>query len=247
MKSLTCLLCVLSLCPLLYAGSVAVSNDEWLFSDDAINMGQDAQFAHNMANWLTGGSGNILILSDNFGLTGTGLHNLLTGDGYSVTVTSTQPKDLSPYTSVWVGGMPIDNLPALTSYVSNGGNVFLEAGTNFPGYAAGEAAYWAPFLNVFGLGLAGVYNNLGPGVFDVSAFKNQPPYGPALFKSVDGLFIYTGNDAVDLHTNNGVQVFYDANGNGLYAAVRTAVPEPASILLAFSGLTIFGFRFSFRR
>jgi hypothetical protein len=121
---------LLTLAPPLRADGIVVSNDEWMFTNQRIGTDNDAQFATDIAGWLTGGSGNILILSNNFGLEDTGLSGLLTTLGYGVTVTSTAPASLAGYAAVFVGG------------------------------AADEAAAWNPFLNAFGLGLATSYNGV---------------------------------------------------------------------------------------
>lgn len=229
------LLFALTFTTLSYAGSIVVSNDEWLWSDNVIAQGSDSQFATNVAGWLTGGSGNILILSNNFGLTGTMLYTQLTGLGYSVTVTTTIPHSLAGYSAVYVGGYAVPT-SLLTSYVTGGGNVFLEAGTGDFGGAAGEAAQWNPFLNNFGLGLAPVYNGYCSLVGGMSGFQTQAPYGPALFNGVSSLFICGGNDVVPFGSNPNTQLWY-LNSDGLYGAWKSsqATPEPSSMLLFGTG------------
>lgn len=233
------LLC-LCLTPLLSAGTIVVSNDEWMFTDSQIGTNNDVQFAKNLASFVVGGvSGNILILSSNFGLTGGTFNTLLATQGYTVTQTGTTPGSFAGYNAVFLAanvGNDANLNAQLTSYVNAGGNVFLEAGTGCCGGAGGEAGYWNPFLNSFGMSLANAYNNVCCNI-DVSAFKTQPPYGAALFTGVDSVYMNNGNDVSITGSGTGVQIFADANGNGLFGAYQSsAVPEPSSLMLLGSGL-----------
>lgn len=232
--------------PALHAESLMVSNDEWMWSDSAFGRDNDQQFARNVASWLTGGSGNILILSSNFGLDNSSLPSYLSSLGYGVTVTTTVPGSFSGYQAVYVAGdSPSISDAMLLSYVNGGGNVLLEAGTGCCGGAAGEASQWNPLLTPFGLALAPIYNGIG-GDINVASFQTQPPYGPALFGGVNTVFIDNGNNVLNLGTDSSVEVFNDSNGNGLYGAWRaSSVPEPSSLLLLLleSGLTSVGLLF----
>lgn len=225
---------LLQLTPSLRAESIFVSNDEWMFGNCCLALNNDAQFASNIANWLTGGSGTILIASNNFGLGGSGLESELQGLGYTV-VENANPVSLAGYDAVFVGGSAVDNT-MLTDYVNGGGNVFVEAGTGCCGGAPGEAGTWNPFLNAFGMNLATNYNNVGLNV-DVSAFQSQGPYGSALFSGVNTVYINNGNNVSMEGVAPNVQIFSDANGNGLYGAWQGSVPEPSS-LMGFVGLLL---------
>jgi hypothetical protein len=209
--------------PSAMAERILVFNDEWIFADtyrgspvDTIHYADDAQFAKNSISWLTGGkTGNVLILSNNFGLTGTVYSSILTGLGYSVTQTVVTPPSLSGYVAVLVSGIDSEPTNLLKTYVTHGGNVLLEAGF---GSDVAQAEVWNPFLNTFGLSLASVYNNVGAGGIDVSSFKNQLPYGPALFADVNKLYIWNGNNVLSIGAGSKAQIFTDAGGNGLYGA-----------------------------
>jgi hypothetical protein len=224
--------------PALKAGGIFVSNDEWMFGDCCLSSDNDAAFSQNIAHWLTGGSGNILIDSSNFGLAGSGLKSELTGLGYGVTE-APGTTNFSGYNAVFVGGPAVDNT-ALINYVKGGGSVFLEAGTADPSYdPVAEAAEWNTFLNVFGLQLAPVYNGVS-GDIDVSAFQTQGGYSNALFNGVNTVYIDNGNDVGLGLTGAGPadQIWTTINGDGLYGAWAT--PEPVSMLLFGTFLSLAG-------
>lgn len=223
----------------LSAGTIVVSNDEWMFSDSKIGVDNDTQFAKNVANFVAGGSGNILILSGNFGLTGSTLHTILTGEGYGVTTVATNPGSFAGYAAVFLAANVANDAglaTQLTSYVNGGGNVFLEGGTGCCGGAGGEAAYWNPFLNNFGLSFASVYNGVS-GDINVSAFQSQGPSGPALFAGVNTVYMNNGNNVSISGGGPNVQIFSDGSQNGLFGVYSTtAVPEPSSLMFFGTGL-----------
>jgi hypothetical protein len=226
--------------PLMNAGTIVVANDEWMFGNSFINTNDDVQFAKNVGNFVVGsGSGNILILSSNFGLTQSTFLSLLTSQGYTYTQTGTVPATFAGYDAIFLAsnvGNDVGLATSLVNYVNAGGNVFLEAGTGCCGGAAGEAGYWNPFLNSFGLSLANSYNGVS-GNIDVSAFQSQAPYGPALFAGVNSVYMNNGNDVAISGGGSGVQIFADTNGNGLFGVYETtAVPEPSSLMLLGSGI-----------
>lgn len=233
--SLVCLAVTASLS----AGTIVVSNDEWMFTDSKIGLDNDTQFAMNVANFVTGGSGNILILSGNFGLTGGTLHGVFTGQGYGVTTTATNPGSFAGYAAVFLAANVANDAALttqLTSYVNGGGNVFLEGGTGCCGGAGGEAAYWNPFLNNFGLSFASVYNGVN-GDINVSAFQSQGPFGPTLFAGINTVYMNNGNNVSISGGGPNVQIFSDARQNGLFGVYSTtAVPEPSSLMFLGTGL-----------
>jgi hypothetical protein len=229
--------------PALKANGIVVSNDEWMFGDcclgtnNGFGTNNDPQFAQNIAGFLTGGSGSILIDSSDFGLAGGDLQSELTTLGYNVTEEPSVPTSFGGYSAVFLGGTAVDNT-ALTNYVNSGGSVFLEAGTGYFGGATGEADAWNPFLNAFGFNLATSYNNV-VGNIDVSAFQTQGGYSSALFGGVNSVYIDNGNNVALTGSAPADQVWSDANGYGLYGAwssTPTPAPEPATISLMLIGI-----------
>lgn len=222
----------------LSAGTIVVSNDEWMFTDSKIGVDNDTQFAKNVASFVVGGgSGNILILSGNFGLNGTILNGILTTQGYSVTTTATNPGSFAGYNAVFLAGNVSNDASLtiqLTNYVNGGGNVFLEGGTGCCGGASGEAGYWNPFLNNFGLAMATGYNGVCCDI-NVSPFQTQGPFGPALFAGINTLYMWNGNNVSISGGGPNVQIFSDGSQNGLFGVYST-VPEPSSLMFLGTGL-----------
>jgi hypothetical protein len=139
---------VVACCTSVYGGSIVVDNDEWTLSDvgfGAEGVGNGTAYAQNAAAFLTGGSGPILIYSDNFGLNSGSLLNALTTGGYAVTedpavATPFTAATLSPYKAVFLGGDALSTaeISALTTYENHGGGVYIAAGTGTFGGAAVE-------------------------------------------------------------------------------------------------------------
>ena len=120
-----------------FAGGIIVDNDEWALSNYGYGVVPGTSvpnYVDNVAKALTGGSGNILIASDNFGLDESDLYNTLTSAGYNVTEAGAAPLDslnLSAYKAVYLAGdvLSADYVSKLSSYVNSGGGVYIAAGT----------------------------------------------------------------------------------------------------------------------
>jgi len=212
------------------SGKIVVANDEWTLSNTGYANAPDAdRFARNVANWFTGGSsGNFLAYTNNFGLTGTQLANTMTNAGHSWTVSTAGTLDLSlmsGYDAIFLGGYYTNIIISdLITYVQNGGNVYLCAGTG--SNAVYEANFWNAFLNAFGLAYEPRYNGING---NISITSPHP-----IFAGVSQLFQANGNSVIDLQPSNpNNEVLVSLGSDGLYAVY---VPEPASMLALGAGL-----------
>jgi hypothetical protein len=231
--------------------SIFVSNDEQFTSANFLPADNDKRLVQNMAAWLTTftTTKNILILSNNQGLNNAALVSYL-GPGFgNLGYTVFGPMVAAPATLLTGGGIPLydavfvsgdcRNYPlvfgntncaagfaaldtVLVNYVNAGGNVFLEVGLT----CDTGSVTWNPFLNAFGMAIVHGCNGISQQNVNVSAFVTQPLYGPALFPGVNSVYIDEGEDVQNLHTNNGVQIFNDTSGNGLYGAWRPTCSQP---------------------
>lgn len=232
------------------AGSIVVSNDEWVLTDIGFAEAADTStFALNVASFFTGGdSGNLLAYSSDFGLVGASLASTMTGAGHTWTVDTFVTFDVATllgYDAVYLSG-PVNGVPdnqVLIDYVEAGGNVYLAAGTNDfvggpgPWYSGPEAAAWNTFLNHFGLAYDGSAYNL---VIGSIAIDSDHP----IFFGVDTLYQNNGNSVSDLAWLDGSQEVLVHSGNhglfGVYEPVHA--PEPTTLILFGTGLTaLFGY------
>lgn len=226
-------------CASAYGGGIIVDNDEWTLSDTGFNsegIANGTAYAQQAAAFLTGGSGNILIYSDNFGLAGGDLHTALTTGGYSVTEdpglsTPFTVASLSAYKAVFLAGnvLPSDYASVLQAYVNGGGGVYIAAGT---GDIGNEGAYWTTFLSPFGLSTADPYNGIAGNIPVVSSSP--------ILAGVTQLF-YDNGDTVSA-TGSAQVITYDGSAGliGVYPA--SSVPDDTSTLfLAGVSLALMGF------
>jgi hypothetical protein len=217
------------------AGIVIVNHDEWTLATGTYA----AQFGANIANYFAGGpGGNFLIYSNNFGLNNSTLINAITGAGHTVTANTGVTFDLptlSAYTGIFLGGYVGGfNASVLTSYVNNGGNVYLAGGT---GAIVGEDSVWDAFLNNFGFEFGPSYNGIG-GNF-------VPSTSHPVFAGVASLYYDNGNTVILTGGNPNAQLIaVHPNGAGLVGIYEAGgvgeIPEPSTLALIGAGL-LFGF------
>ncbi|HMN96702.1 MAG TPA: hypothetical protein PKC43_09680 [Phycisphaerales bacterium] len=144
-------------------GTVVAFGDEWLLSDHAFATlpEQAATLALNVAEFLAGPGGSILVCSTNFGLTGSALASAMATAGYGWTVDSSVPislEALQGFDAVYFAGVEgsgAANAAVLAAYVAAGGGVLVCAGTAAFGSAPAEAEAWNPFLVPQGLEFVG--------------------------------------------------------------------------------------------
>ena len=176
----------------LNAGRIVINGDEWTLANAGFaNAGgsNTANFAVNMANFLAGPGGNILIYSGNFGLTQSNLSTTLTNAGFNLT-TSTGAFNPAGFDAVFLTqSLHMATTSDLVNFVNGGGGVYIGAGTDVlnPGLAAG---LFNPFLNNFGLSYANFHD-----LFDANDPINGPPH--PLFTGVTQLY-YAGVNPVSI-------------------------------------------------
>ena len=218
------------------AQKVVVSHDEWFTGPGYLNA-NEKQFVSNVTNWFgMGGTGNILIYSNDSFLTNSTFTSYLQSLGYTVTTNASAPS-FAGYGAVFVEGNPTYNALGLGAYVRSGGNVMYIGGTGVGG-ASTEATYSNAFLNQFGLGLQPVYNGINNVNVNTSGFAAQSPFGSALFTNVASIYSNNGNDVlttVSAPSNVERQVFYTDNEDGVFGAA-SVTPEPGSLALLGTGL-----------
>lgn len=192
------------------AGRIVIAHDEWTLSNSGwVAPNDPGIFANNVVSWTAGvGPKNILIHTNNFGLTQSQLTSALSGAGHTVTISvaALTLETAQTYDLIMIGGYPVDN-PLLVDYVDGGGNVYLCAGTSS---LFNPNAQFGAFLASYGLGVADQVNNLS-GSFPIGS--SHP-----IFAGVDALYHLNGNDVFDLDPGSPAnQVLVFDGTNGLYA------------------------------
>ena len=233
---IACCLCMTVGVGTAWAGKIVVNHDEWTLSNTGFSSAPDAAvFADNVARFFTGGGvGNFHAFSGNFGLTGSSLATAMSNAGHTWTVGTGITFDLATlqtYDGIFLAGTTAGvNTAVLTSYVQAGGNVYLAGGTGNGG-AVGEAAFWNPFLNSFGLGFGSPYNGVGGNLAIGGTHQ--------IFNNVSTLYHNNGNPVLDTNLGDpGGQIVLSNNGKDLYGVYdSTVVPLPAA---AWMGLSLLG-------
>jgi hypothetical protein len=232
-----------------WAGTVILNNDEWTLSNYGFAQApaSTTQFAQNLATALNsnGGACNLLVYSDNFGLTGSSLNGVLTGRGCSVTYSTGafNAGTLAGYDAVLLGSHQYSYDPAtLASYVEAGGNVYITGGS---GQVSNEDSMWDSFIHQFGLDFGPSYN----GIEGLVPISSSDP----LLAGVTELYFNNGNSVGLWGDDPEAQVLGGLGADGLFGFYRgqpgvteseipNAVPEPATLALLAFGVGVVGFR-----
>jgi hypothetical protein len=230
-------------CVSVYGGAIVVDNDEWTLSSAGFGSEGAANgtaYAQNAAKFLTGGSGSILIYSDNFGLDNSSLESALTTAGYSVTPDPTlstpfTEASLSAYQAIFLGGntLPSADSGILKTYVNDGGGVYIAAGTgSISGGAAAEAAQWNSFLNAYGLSLASSFNGI---IGTVPVVSTSP-----VLAGVSQLYYNNGNTVSA--SGPGKVITYDGLQGliGTYSSSASVPDETSTGLLTCMSVALLG-------
>jgi hypothetical protein len=218
------------------AGTVFVSHDEWTLSNAGFaNAPDTGQFVTNLvAEFGT----TIHAYTSNFGFTQSSLAGAMasagatytTGTGFAFNLAN-----ISAYDAIFLGGSTLNaaELADLTTYVGNGGGVYIGGGTGTIGSAAAEAAAWNSFLAPFGVQMDPVYNGIA---------GTTPVAGDPIFSGVSSLYQNNGNGL------SGASVFC-CGTDGLYAINRMDPGQPVSVAptLALMGVALVGLGLHSRR
>ncbi|HYD00928.1 MAG TPA: hypothetical protein VEB22_06845 [Phycisphaerales bacterium] len=179
----------------------------------------------------------------------------MTNAGYGWDVNPAVPftlATLQSYDAVFLCGATgsgAANAAILAQYVFGGGSVLVMAGTGDFGNAAGEAAGWNPFLNLFGLGFGTEWFAVGPSLLSVPTLPSAHPVG-SLLTSASWGFGQTAMDLDPIDPLNEVAVFGDFTAFGgptggndaavpIIATYNLVTPAPgAGAVLALAALVV---------
>lgn len=226
------------------AGTLVVAGDEWVLTDhayaDPYKAGTSA-FVANLA--ATFGGESYLILTGNS--TTYGALNQVAAQfealGKSVTLADGLAADLGGYDAVFHIGQQLTSTANLSSYVASGGNLYVSLGSGWYGNAVGEANFWNPFLNSYGLHAGNTWfssTNLVP-----STVTSGPP-------EVTSLLWGYGQSIEPLSNSDGISYVrgsftFGPTDIGLIGTSKmlvnaSAVPEPATWATMILGVALVG-------
>ncbi|MBS0189404.1 MAG: hypothetical protein JSS51_15170 [Planctomycetes bacterium] len=175
-------------------GRLIAIGDEWLLSDLAFaaQPAQTTQLTDNISKFFTDGSPSRMLVWSTSppvggnvrGVLGEGLKNRMKALGHTWEVNPNiafTVANLRNYRAIFLsGGWPAGTLATLESYLRDGGNVLVMAGTGDWGSAAAEANAWNPFLNKFGLAFGDTWFAVGGGLLNVPTLSSGNPLGKLL-------------------------------------------------------------------
>lgn len=251
--------------PVGWAGVVqGLEGGRIVLSHDANTLGQDpliphsaneTQFAVNVAQWLTQGRGNRLLMIEprvapewhNYRMD---VRTALIDAGFVTTYTTRTDwtsAELASYDAIFTGtvhGTPESffNPDVLASFVESGGGVYL-----FAGYGPSvlqEAQILNSFVARYGLAFD---TNPAPGVAGGNSVRGVPIESPhPIFAGVDTLHSRNGTFITDLETNPNAQLLVSTVAltpdlvptetfGGVYGVISN-IPSPGAIVLAGLGL-----------
>lgn len=207
-----------------FAGRVVVGSDGAALSDEGFEKASDARvFGRNLAEWLAGDSGSVLVYSTRPELTGRNLVETLRSAGYDLTVGTTPPtlESLRGHDALFVAGDSVDN-DVLLSYVWEGGNVLLLAGTGIEHHVI-EGRRWARFLDAFGINVALNYDM----VEDVVPIRSDH----VVLSGVEGLYHDDGMPVSVMDPDNPrTRVIARFDGFGLWAVYDPRAGTAAGVM-----------------
>lgn len=223
------------------AGRIVVNNDEWAFTGTGYaqaGITNTDTLVRNIAAFLTGGSGRILIYSSDHGVSEAEFLATLDNAGYQITrdqsgATSFDLATLSTFDAIYLGGSALyKDDEVLKRYVNGGGSVFLVAGTGVGG-PVDEAARWNAFLNHFGLHLTPAYNQY---TGTVGVIGNH-----VVFTGVNQIYYNNGNTITLTEPGNPNASIIEVSdsGYGLFGVYeQVSTPEPQTISVLAGGLGV---------
>lgn len=227
-------------------GTLVVAGDEWLVTNTAytgIYQAGTTAYVNNIA--ATFGGTNYLLLTDDAPTGGqSGLTSFaaqLGSLGKTVSYSAAMPANLSGYDAVFHIGQALGTTAGLDAYVAAGGNLYISLGGGYYGSAAGEAAFWNPFLANYGL-VAGDTWFSAPNFVNATVTSGPP--------AVTNLIWGYGQSVEAIPATNGVSYIRGSFAGGptdiglvgtsRVLVVAGGVPEPATWAMLLGGFGLAG-------